>query len=406
MPKTQNLDPEVNKQLNGSDMETNIHKHLDEEKAMKCVKIRLDFLPFSQKPKSHKSEPEIDMDDTNSINSNSSSQMEKLAAKPIISHEQKICHKCDLCFKTFSEKAKLKFHLIKVHKMGNLKIDLLKKNEKNDETFNNLVIGEHVCDICKETFKNLHELNLHKEIKHEENAADSESNLNNLETVKSEVMGNQSDVEQNPQKEMQNLTEEELVSKVEKVIMDDSKDNDGKLDLPNLVYLHAGIEKRLPIEKHHYEEFIEFLQDKLFEQQSEEIEISWYGYGLSRGIIGCRDGSTAKFVMEAVSNFNVIEGQRFRGWLKNEHGCLPKKDVFTGFLDGKYWQGKNPKESLSLIFKRNKIEEKFNLIEYENSSNGVQITFETNGNVTEAIKQKCNVLNAGLSKLKLEYNKE
>ena len=252
----------------------------------------------------------------------------------------------------------------------------------------------------------LHELNSHKEIKHEKNTADPESNLNNEETVKTEVMENQTDAEQNYQNEMQNLTEEELVSEVEKVIMDDSKTNDAKLDLPNLVYLHTGIEKRLPIEKYHYEQFIEFLQDKLFEQLSEEIEISWYGYGLSRGIIGCQDASTAKFVKEAISNFEVVSGQKFRGWLKNEYGCLSKKDVFTGFLDGKYWQGKNPKESLSLIFKRNKIEEKFNLIEYENSSNGVQITFETNGNVTEAIKQKCNVLNAGLSKLKLEYNKE
>ena len=78
-----------------------------------------------------------------------------------------------------------------------------------------------------------------------------------------------------------------------------------KLDLPNLVYLHAGIEKRLPIEKYHYEQFIEFLQDKLFDLKSEEIEIDWYGYGLSRGIIGCQNVATAIFIKEVISNFEV-----------------------------------------------------------------------------------------------------
>ena len=204
---------------------------------------------------------------------------------------------------------------------------------------------------------------------------------------------------------MQNLTEEELASKVEKVVMDDSIaiDYKPKLDLPNLVYLHAGIEKRLPIEKYHYEQFIEFLQDKLFELQSQEIEIDWHGYGLSRGIIGCQNVATAIFIKNAISNFEVGD-QKFRGWLKHEYGGLSKKDIFTGYLDGKYWQGKDPKESMSLIFKMNKIKGKFNVILCRKTSKGVQVTFETSGDVTNAIKQKCNVLNAGLSKLKLICN--
>ena len=125
-----------------------------------------------------------------------------------------------------------------------------------------------------------------------------------------------------------------------------------------------------------------------------------YGQG---GIIGCQDNLTAKFVKEAASKFEV-GGQKFRGWLKNEFGGLTKKDVFTGFLDGKYWHGKEPKESLNMIFKRNKIEGKFHLIEYEKTLKGIQVSFKTHGDVTKAIKQKNNVLNAGLSKLKLVCN--
>ena len=375
-----------------------ISKKIDKTKTYdrKCVrkskrnkeKRSSGFLPLPIKLKSQNPKAVIDVN---------TSEMNKASLNPSIRIEEVTtpisCHKCDLCFKMFSQKAGLKFHLMKVHKMGNLKIDLI-RNENNDGTFsNNLVIGKHVCDICKDSFKSLIELNEHNEKKHEKS---TEDDANSEETENTE--------EEN-QNEMQNLTEEELACKVEKIVMDDSIaiDFKPKLDLPNLVYLHAGVEKRLPLEKYHYEEFIEFLQDKLFELQSEEIEIDWYGYGLSRGIIGCQNVATAIFIKNAISNFAVGD-QKFRGWLKNEYGGLSKKDIFTGYLDGKYWQGKDPKESMTLIFKMNKIKGKFNVILCRKTFKGVQVTFETSGDVTNAIKQKCNVLNAGLSKLKLICN--
>ena len=89
--------------------------------------------------------------------------------------------------------------------------------------------------------------------------------------------------------------------------------------------------------------------------------------------------------------------------MKNEFGA--KKDMFTGYLNGKLWLRKESEEALNWIFNKNKIEgAKFHVIEYIKGAEGVQVTFETSGDVTNAIKQKCNVLNAGLSKLKLICN--
>ena len=83
LPNTQNTKIEVDRQQTGSNMETNVWKHPDEEKSMKCVKIRLDFLPFSKKQKSQNSETEVpelepDMDDKNPSHSNPTIQMENM----------------------------------------------------------------------------------------------------------------------------------------------------------------------------------------------------------------------------------------------------------------------------------------------------------------------------------------
>ena len=83
----------------------------------------------------------IDNSDTNSVSLNPSIQMEE-QVKPRSSKKKK-SHQCDLCFKTFSQKAKLKFHLVKVHKMGNLKLDINKRLYNNtSESF--------LCDVCEE----------------------------------------------------------------------------------------------------------------------------------------------------------------------------------------------------------------------------------------------------------------
>ena len=65
-------------------------------------------------------------------------------------------------------------------------------------------------------------------------------------------------------------------------------EDDTKLDLPNLVYIHAGSEKRLPMTKSNFDKFHDFLEDKIvnLEDQDMEIVIDWHGYGLQRGIIG------------------------------------------------------------------------------------------------------------------------
>ena len=86
--------------------------------------------------------------------------------------------------------------------------------------------------------------------------------------------------------------------------------------------------------------------------------------------------------------------------MKNEFGA--KKDRFTGYLNGKLWLRKESEEALNWIFNKNKIEEaKFQVVEYIRGAEGVQVTFETQGNTTNAIKSKSNVLKAGLTLLKL-----
>ena len=86
--------------------------------------------------------------------------------------------------------------------------------------------------------------------------------------------------------------------------------------------------------------------------------------------------------------------------MKNEFGV--KKDVFTGYLKGKLWLKKEPEEALNWIFNKNKIEGgKFRVIEYIKGAEGVQVSFETQGDTTEAIKGKNNVLKGALNPLKL-----
>ena len=65
-------------------------------------------------------------------------------------------------------------------------------------------------------------------------------------------------------------------------------EDDTKLDLPNLVYIHAGSQKRLPMEKSDYGVFRDFLLEKIVDSDDPnmEIVIDWHGYGLQRGIIG------------------------------------------------------------------------------------------------------------------------
>ena len=65
------------------------------------------------------------------------------------------------------------------------------------------------------------------------------------------------------------------------------------------------------------------------------MQINWYGYGLQRGIISCKDVFTAKFVKEAASNFEV-RGQKFRGWFKNEYGDLKKTVIGSSNLMKKH----------------------------------------------------------------------
>ena len=86
--------------------------------------------------------------------------------------------------------------------------------------------------------------------------------------------------------------------------------------------------------------------------------------------------------------------------MKNEFGA--KKDRFTGYLNGKLWLRKESEEALNWIFNKNKIEgAKFQVVEYIRGAEGVQVTFETQGNTTNAIKGKSNVLKAGLILFKL-----
>ena len=209
-----------------------------------------------------------------------------------------------------------------------------------------------------------------------------------------------------------NLTEKELIEHVEQVSLNDNDDEavanyagaakKPKLDLPDLVYIQKGTERREPIQKAHFDAFIDdLLQNimKLPSEQSSLIEIDWHGWGLGRGVIACLNPKSASYVKKIASDFSIRD-LKFRAWSKNEFG---KREIFSGRLPGVTWKSRKPLETVKWIFNFNGLKNAdFHLLSYIKTPQGVIIRFESSRDLTLALRRRKYVLNVGIAKLRLE----
>ena len=155
--------------------------------------------------------------------------------------------------------------------------------------------------------------------------------------------------------EIGNLTEEEMITQVESVTLEDVDDSYAgatkkpRLNLPNLVYIQKGRHHREPIQKLHYDAFIDYLLDHIMEMkvdQCAKVDIDWHGWGLGRGLVACLNPETASFVKEVASKF-TINGLSFRAWRKTELG---NRVIFSGRLAGTCWQKRKSLATIKWIF--------------------------------------------------------
>ena len=209
--------------------------------------------------------------------------------------------------------------------------------------------------------------------------------------------------------ELGNLTDEEMITKITQVSLNDTDattyagaTKKPRVNLPDLVYIQKGIERREPIQKVHYDAFIDYLLENVVNMKAEEsakVEIAWHGWGLGRGIVACQTPQTAAFVKEVTSSFK-ISGLLFKAWAKNEFGS---RVLFSGRLAGKCWQKRKPLETIKWIFNLNGFKNlEFYLISYIKTPQGVLLRFEASRELTEALATRENTLNAGIAKLRLE----
>ncbi|MCP3928584.1 MAG: hypothetical protein GY705_05725 [Bacteroidetes bacterium] len=206
-----------------------------------------------------------------------------------------------------------------------------------------------------------------------------------------------------------NLTEKELIEHVNQVSLhDDNADSYAaaakkpKLDLPDLVYIQKGSERREPILKAHYDAFMENLLENIMKiptDQAANIQIDWHGWGLGRGVIACLNPQSANFVKKIASEF-TIRDLKFRAWSKHEWG---KREIFSGRLPGVTWKSRKPVETLRWIMNLNGLKNAdFHLLSYIKTPQGVLIRFESSRDLTVALRRRKFVLNAGIAKLRLE----
>ena len=208
--------------------------------------------------------------------------------------------------------------------------------------------------------------------------------------------------------EIGNLTEEEIITQVESVTLDDVDDSYAgatkkvRLNLPNLIYIQKGRHHREPIQKLHYDAFIDNLLDHIMEMKVDQfakINIDWHGWGLGRGIVACLDPETAAFVKACASKF-TINGLSFRGWLKTEFGT---RIIYSGRLAGTCWQKRKPIDTINWIFNVNGLKKlDFYLISWLKTPQGVLLRFEASKELDFALATRKHILNAGIAKIKLE----
>ena len=104
---------------------------------------------------------------------------------------------------------------------------------------------------------------------------------------------------------------------------------------------------------------------------------------------------------QIAANFQIGD-QKFRGWMKTEFG---NQEIFYGKLFGKTWTWKNPlepEERIRRIFKINNLEDDFQDFQYTKFDLGINVSFEVKKEISDVIKQRGNVLKAGVVKFKLQ----
>ena len=208
--------------------------------------------------------------------------------------------------------------------------------------------------------------------------------------------------------EVGNLTEEEMITQITQVNLNDEAATYAgaakrpRVNLPDLLYIQKGTERREPIQKVHYDAFIEYLLESIFNMKAEEsakVQIDWHGWGLGRGIVACLTPETASFVKEVASSFK-FNGLLFKAWGKNEFGS---RVLFSGRLAGLCWQKRKPLDTVKWIFNMNGLKNlEFYLISYIKTPQGVLLRFEASRELQLALAACGFTLNAGIAKLKLE----
>jgi hypothetical protein len=255
---------------------------------------------------------------------------------------------------------------------------------------NNLINGENSSKRAREDSKG--DTNPEKKLE-----LDKNDSLRSAATS-----GNKNEVE------IGNLTEEEMITQVESVTLEDVDDSYAgatkkpRLNLPNLVYIQKGRHHREPIQKLHYDAFIDYLLDHIMEMkvdQCAKVDIDWHGWGLGRGLVACLNPETASFVKEVASKF-TINGLLFKGWLKTEFGT---RIIYSGRLAGTCWQKRKPIDTIKWILNVNGLKNfEFYLISWLKTPQGVLLRFEASGELNVALATRKHILNAGIAKLKLE----
>ena len=114
-----------------------------------------------------------------------------------------------------------------------------------------------------------------------------------------------------------------------------------RLNLPDLVYIQKGRDRREPIQKLQYHAFIDYLLDHIVEmkvEQGAKVDIDWHGWGL----VACLNLETASFLKEVARKFTINE-LLFRAWGKTE---FENRTIFSGHLAGTCWQKRKPLDTI------------------------------------------------------------
>lgn len=211
----------------------------------------------------------------------------------------------------------------------------------------------------------------------------------------------------NSEEELDNLTDDEITRSIHKVSLDDNEESYSgaakkpRLNIPDLVYIQKGLERREPISQVHYNAFMEHLLGKITDLSFKDcanLHIAWHGWGLGRGIVACLNPEAASYVKEVAKGFS-LNGLNFRAWSKHEFG---RRDIYSGHLPGICWQKRKKVDTIRWILNVNGLNGLgFQLISYINTPNGVVFRLEASKELSMELSKR-KYLNAGIARVELK----